>query len=50
MDKTGDPAPEWKEDPASPRARDTCKRIAPLRCWGWGRDLVASGPISLDFS
>lgn len=49
MDKTEDPAQEWKDDPASLRARARCREIAPLRCWGWGRDLAASGPISPEF-
>lgn len=36
MDKTGDPAQEWKDPPASPRARARGRGIAPLRCWGRG--------------
>lgn len=49
MDKTGDPAQEWKDTPASPRARARGKGIAPL--WGWGRGggLAAGGPISPEF-
>lgn len=43
MDKTGDPALEWKNDPASPRARARCRGIALLQYWGWGRDLAARG-------
>lgn len=51
MDKTGDLAQEWKNDPAPPRARARarCRGIALLQCWGWGRYLAARGPISPDF-
>lgn len=49
MDKTGDPAQEWKKDPASPRARARCRGIALLQYWGWGGDLAARGSISPDF-
>lgn len=49
MDKTGDPAQEWKGTPASPRARARARGIAPLRCWGRGGVLAAGGPISPEF-
>lgn len=49
MDKTGDPAQEWKDTPASPRARARARGIAPLRCWGRGGGLAAGGPISPEF-
>jgi hypothetical protein len=49
MDKTGDPAQEWKNDPAPPRARARCRGIALLQYWGWGRDLAARGSFSPDF-
>lgn len=49
MDKTGDPAQEQKDPPASPRARARGRGIAPLRCWGRGGGLAAGGPISPQF-
>lgn len=49
MDKTGNPAQEWKNDPAPPRARARCRGIALLQYWGWGRDLAARGSFSTNF-
>lgn len=41
MDKTGDPAQEWKNKPVPPRAR--CRGVALLPHWGWGGDWAFEG-------